>query len=161
MRSRHKSGRFMPSRENDRRQEASGRMSAFNKTQKLDESCDNDREENGEAGNSQSVMTQTEDIYTDIQDTSDRKVGRRIVEVDLLAKHLDKGCVMCSSPLQLSRIVHEKSYGLASLLHIRCSECHFVNSMPTEKRHHDKNKAKTMPVFDINTKSAGGMYALF
>jgi hypothetical protein len=146
----------MPSRENDRRQEASNRLSTFNKTPNLDErSADIDLTELGLC-NTQSVMTQTEDMSTDIQDTGDCKVGRRIVEVGLLANHLDKGCFMCSSPLQLSRIVHEKLYGLASLLYVRCTECHFVNSIPTGKRHHDKTKARTMPVFDINTKSAAG-----
>ena len=107
-----------------------------------------------------SVTTQTENINTANGTCTDKSKisGRRIVELELLGRLLDKGCLMCNTHLQLSNIVSERTYGLASMLYIRCSKCDFINTVQTGKRHYDPHKAKTMPVFDVNTKAAGGKY---
>ena len=44
--------------------------------------------------------------------------GRRIVEFCLIAERLNRGCVACSSPLELINCVKEQRFGLANVIHI-------------------------------------------
>ena len=81
--------------------------------------------------------------------------GRRIVELEVLAEALGKCCGEgCSSTLGLRNTESEKRYGSAGLLWVRCVECGPLNSIKTRKSHHVKKRA---PVYDVNTKAAGGM----
>lgn len=60
--------------------------------------------------------------------------GRRVVELDLLAEALDRGCNTCAKPLQLSRITDETVSGLGSFLYIMCSnpDCGELNICQTK-----------------------------
>ena len=60
--------------------------------------------------------------------------GRRVVELDLLAEALDRGCNTCAKPLQLSRITDETVSGLGSFLYIMCSnpDCRELNICQTK-----------------------------
>ena len=77
--------------------------------------------------------------------------GRRIVEIDVLAKELV--CVDCSELLHLKFIVDETRCGLGSFLYIQCS-CGVINKVPTGKT----SKAKHGPsIFTINVKASAAM----
>ena len=60
--------------------------------------------------------------------------GRCVVELDLLAEALDRGCNTCAKPLQLSRITDETVSGLGSFLYIMCSnpDCGELNICQTK-----------------------------
>ena len=45
--------------------------------------------------------------------------GRRVVELELLADILDRGCKVCAKPLQLSNVTDETVSGLGSFLQSR------------------------------------------
>ena len=81
--------------------------------------------------------------------------GRRIIEVQVLVDNLAKGCKMCQTPLSLSRIHSELKRGLCSIFRKYC-ECGFLNKVPTGKYHVDDSKKKPVPIYDVNTKMAGG-----
>ncbi|XP_069140965.1 uncharacterized protein [Argopecten irradians] len=87
------------------------------------------------------------------QDSSWR-VGRRIVELDVLAKGLE-GCSQCGTPLALKNTTRETRFGLGSSLHIMCTTCTCINKVPLGKKHNDVNKKQT--VWDVNSKVAIGM----
>ena len=55
--------------------------------------------------------------------------GRRVIELDVLARALDSGCSACGKALQLSNCHDETISGLGSFLYIMCSdpECGEVN----------------------------------
>lgn len=78
--------------------------------------------------------------------TNEWRSGRRVVELDVLAKLMY--CVVCRTPLHLSNTEGEKRYGLASTLYIRCMNCHVLNDVHTGK--------KSQRSFDINLKLALG-----
>ena len=84
-------------------------------------------------------------------------IGRRIVELSLLAKELDGGCTSCRKPLRLSDCREETISGLGSVLYITCGEedCGEVNVCHTSKMHRVTG-TRGRPVFDINTKLAAG-----
>ncbi|CAC5370053.1 unnamed protein product [Mytilus coruscus] len=75
-------------------------------------------------------------------------LGRRIVEIDLLA--LGMYCCICKSPLHLSNTVGEKLFGLSGILMIRCDLCDTVTDVQTGKRGPTGS-------YDINTKATIGM----
>ena len=81
--------------------------------------------------------------------------GRRIVELDVMSKHMN--CHACGNVLELSNIEEETRYGLASILSITC-ECGVMNSVPTGKSHRSSNSRRGLPIYDVNTKAAAGMY---
>nr|XP_034330256.1 uncharacterized protein LOC117690347 isoform X2 [Crassostrea gigas] len=74
------------------------------------------------------------------------KSGRRIVELDVLAKRMF--CASCNTPLHLSNIESERRYGLGSILFIRCQNnvCWALNDVKTGKR--------SQGAFDVNSKLA-------
>lgn len=78
------------------------------------------------------------------------KSGRRIVELDVLAKRMF--CASCNTPLHLSNIESERRYGLGSILFIRCQNnvCWALNDVKTGKR--------SQGAFDVNSKLALGNY---
>jgi len=78
--------------------------------------------------------------------------GRRIVEIDHLAKQLY--CNDCGKHLNLNNIVNEKRYGFGSVLMIEC-ECGSCNEVSTGKTHRTGKRGPA--VFDVNTKAALGM----
>ena len=81
-------------------------------------------------------------------------VGRRIVELECLAKGLEE-CEDCKTHLSLSNIVSEKRYGFGSLLYVQC-DCGFLNNVYTGKRHRTDKQTRGIPIYDINTKAATG-----
>ena len=78
--------------------------------------------------------------------------GRRVVDVDILAKNLS--CEVCGLSLSLTNITDEQRHGLGSYFHIRC-ECKHMNKIPTGTNH--QSKLKGPPVFDVNTKAIAAM----
>ena len=84
--------------------------------------------------------------------------GRRVVELDLLAKELDGGCKSCEKPLCLADYTQETISGLGSFLYITCGEetCGEINVCHTSKMHRANAGTRGRPVFDINTKLAAG-----
>ena len=71
-----------------------------------------------------------EKVGEDVGKGNDRRsdfelLGRRVEELDLLAKVLDDGCKACGNPLQLSNCFHERVSGLGSFLYLTCAngEC--------------------------------------
>ena len=85
-------------------------------------------------------------------------IGRRVVELDLLAKELDGGCKSFGKPLRLADCTQETILGLGSFLYITCGEesCGEINVCHTSKVHRANTSARGRPVFDINTKLAAG-----
>ena len=63
--------------------------------------------------------------------------GRRVVELDLLAKELDGGCKSYGKPLRLADCTQETISGLGSFLYITCGEetCGEINVCHTSKVH--------------------------
>jgi hypothetical protein len=87
--------------------------------------------------------------------------GRRIVELGFLVDKLSEGCSVChsSTPLNITNIVHERRYGLDSLLTIRCSLCDGRTVVPTGKRHSAPGESEWgRKTWDVNTKLALGEY---
>ena len=82
--------------------------------------------------------------------------GRRIVDFSVLVEHLERGCFMCHTPLNLAKCVKERQYGLASLLYIECTSCKELTIVPTGKRHNIG--ANGQGPFDVNTKLGVGMH---
>ena len=84
--------------------------------------------------------------------------GRRVVELDLLAKELDGGCKSCGKPLRLADCSQETISGLGNFLYITCGEetCGEINVCHTSKMHRANAGTRGRPVFDINTKLAVG-----
>ena len=84
--------------------------------------------------------------------------GRRVVELDVLAKSLDSGCKTCRNPLKLSNCQQETLAGLGSFLYINCSnsECGEINVCVTNKTHRPEGVQRGRPIFDVNTKLAAG-----
>ena len=72
-----------------------------------------------------------------IEDGSCNFRGRRVIELDVLARALDSGCRACGKALQLSNCHDETISGLGSFLYIMCSdpECGEVNVCTTNKSH--------------------------
>ena len=64
----------------------------------------------------------------------DWRIGRRIVELDVLAKNMF--CNQCSMPLLLSNTVSEQRCGLGSILQICCQNgiCNALSPVETGKR---------------------------
>ena len=86
--------------------------------------------------------------------------GRRVIELDVLARALDSGCRACGKALQLSNCHDETISGLGSFLYIMCSdpECGEVNVCTTNKSHRAAGAGRGRPIFDVNTKLAAGRY---
>ena len=84
--------------------------------------------------------------------------GRWIVELCLIAERLNRGCVACSSPLELINCVKEQRFGLASVIHIRCSAegCRATTMVQTSKTH--TGRSGTCRAYDVNTKAALGKF---
>jgi len=107
-----------------------------------------------------------EEVTKDVENANDRRSdfklsGRRVVELDLLAKVLDQGCKACGNPLQLSNCFHETVSGLGSLLYLTCAngECEEINVCRTNKTHRYGSVQRGRPIFDVNTKLAAGRLA--
>ena len=62
--------------------------------------------------------------------------GRRVVELNVLAKYLDGGCKACGTALKLSNCTDETVSGLGSFLYIACSnsDCGEINVCHTNKK---------------------------
>ena len=84
--------------------------------------------------------------------------GRRIVELDVLAKELE--CKSCGASLQLLNCFRETVSGLGSFLYITCSnsDCGEINVCHTNKVHRSSAKRRGRPIFDVNTKLAAGRF---
>lgn len=106
----------------------------------IDEDEDEDDEEEEDC-----VLEDCDDCKLVEEKTGFTIEGRRIVELTLLGKKLDEGCLKCSKKLRLSSCIGETRYGLGSQLHIMCTKCKAVNYIPTGKVH-GKN------IWDINSK---------
>ncbi|XP_061193563.1 uncharacterized protein LOC133201777 [Saccostrea echinata] len=76
--------------------------------------------------------------------------GRRVVELGVLAAHLQKGCKKCGAVLHLWDCIQERHYGLGSILYIKCTICSYISNIPIGKRH-EKN------IWDMNTKLGAGI----
>ncbi|XP_062617449.1 uncharacterized protein LOC134279113 [Saccostrea cucullata] len=113
----------------------------------IDENIDENPDENIDENDSESDKCDDEDPCT--YSTHHSVQGRHIVELDVLAEGLEKGCSSCGQPLQLTSYIGESRYGLGSLLHLRCS-CKKINYVPTGKRH-SKN------IWDVNSKLGAAM----
>ncbi|XP_022808445.1 uncharacterized protein LOC111345433 [Stylophora pistillata] len=85
--------------------------------------------------------------------------GRRVVELNVLAKALDEGSEACGTALRLSDCIKETVSGLGSLLYICCSiyECGETNIGRTNKTHRSTGTTRGRPIFNVNTKLAAGM----
>ena len=72
--------------------------------------------------------------------------GRRVIELDVLARALDSGCSACGKALQLSNCQDETSE-LGSFLYIMCSdpECEEVNVCTTNKSHRATGAGRGRP----------------
>ena len=70
-----------------------------------------------------------------IEDGSCNFRGRRVIELDVLARALDSGCRACGKALQLSNCHDETISGLGSFLYIICSdpECGEVSKCVNHK----------------------------
>ncbi|PFX14023.1 hypothetical protein AWC38_SpisGene21851 [Stylophora pistillata] len=82
--------------------------------------------------------------------------GRRVVELNVLAKALDGGCEACGAALRLSDCIKETVSGIRSLLYISWSnsECGDTNVYRTNKTHRSTGTTRGRPIFDVNTKLA-------
>ena len=107
-----------------------------------------------------------EKVTQDVENANDRRsdfklLGRRIVELDLLAKVLDQGCKACGYPLQLSNCFHETVSRLGSFQYLTCanSECEEINVCRTNKTHRYGSVQRGRPMFDVYTTLAAGMLA--
>lgn len=80
--------------------------------------------------------------------TDDWRVGRRVVELGVIADHLQQ-CKHCGLPLSLHNTINIKTYGLGSVLKVLCTNksCGNINAIPTGKQHDHK-------IWDVNTKLA-------
>ncbi|CAC5360207.1 unnamed protein product [Mytilus coruscus] len=80
--------------------------------------------------------------------TDDWRVGRRVVELDVIADHLQQ-CKHCGLPLSLHNTINIKTYGLGSVLKVLCTNksCGNIKAIPTGKQHDHK-------IWDVNTKLA-------
>ena len=67
----------------------------------------------------------------DKKESEKRVSGRRLVDIDVLAKYLK--CSSCDKTLSLSNIINEKRYWLNSIFSIKCESCHALNKVPTSK----------------------------
>ncbi|CAC5378782.1 unnamed protein product [Mytilus coruscus] len=79
--------------------------------------------------------------------TDDWRVGRRVVELGVIADHLQQ-CKHCGLPLSLHNTINIKTYGLGSVLKVLCTNksCGNINAIPTGKHDHK--------IWDVNTKLA-------
>lgn len=84
---------------------------------------------------------------------SNLKVGKRIVDIDVLANNLI--CKVCETILSLKEIKKELRAGLHSTFSIECKKCGVLNIVDTGKLHVSKNKGRHA---DINTKCVLGMF---
>ena len=75
--------------------------------------------------------------------------GRRVIELDVLARALDSGCSACGKALQLSNCQDKTISGLGSFLYIMCSdpECGEVNVCITNKSHRAAGAGRGRPIF--------------
>ncbi|XP_056005159.1 uncharacterized protein LOC130050140 [Ostrea edulis] len=73
------------------------------------------------------------DEYDENKETFELFQGRRVVEFSILVDHLQRGCFLCHTPLDLVDCEKERRYGLASLLYVRCSKCDELTIIPTGK----------------------------
>ncbi|XP_048771783.2 uncharacterized protein LOC125677692 isoform X2 [Ostrea edulis] len=101
--------------------------------------------------NSEDPLAQV-DEYDENKETFDLFQGRRVVEFSILVDHLQRGCFLCHTPLDLVDCEEERCYGLASLLYVRCRKCDELTIIPTGKRHNIGQNGQGP--FDINTKLA-------
>ncbi|XP_070538473.1 uncharacterized protein [Ptychodera flava] len=97
----------------------------------------------------------SDDVFAE-PEYDDWREGRRIVELDVLAKGLEH-CFHCSLPLSLSSCVGDKKFMLGCMLYIQCDNpaCAAINYVPLGKRHKDPNTKGV--VWDINTKLGAAM----
>jgi RNase P subunit RPR2 len=79
-------------------------------------------------------------------------VGRRVVELDTLAKAL--WCTACDIPLSLRNLEKETQMGLASILSVRCRDCLAVYTVHTSKKVPNLNGSKSL--YASNCKAALG-----
>ncbi|XP_076082639.1 uncharacterized protein LOC143053746 [Mytilus galloprovincialis] len=79
---------------------------------------------------------------------TDWRIGRRVVELGVIADHLQQ-CKHCGLPLSLHNIIDIKTYGLGSVLKVLCTNksCGNIKAIPTGKQHDHK-------IWDVNTKLA-------
>ena len=77
------------------------------------------------------------------------KVGRRVVELEVLAKGMY--CCSCKCPLHLTNTVGQRLYGLGGILMIECELCQTVTDVHLGKRGPSGS-------YDINTKASMGRY---
>lgn len=94
-----------------------------------------------------------EDSFVPDENTYDWRVGRRIVELGMLADGL-RACKLCQFPLQLHNCISEKKFGLSHILNIKCENCELINDVATGSRHRTE---KGGLAWDANTKLAAGM----
>ena len=96
------------------------------------------------------------DTHTDEGSVTNWNVGRRIIDIGVLANGLKAchQCQLCAQPLHLSNCVGETRHGLGGFLHVQCgySACGLVNKIPTGSRHGK--------IWNVNTKLASGKHTI-
>ena len=97
----------------------------------------------------------TSDAVSLETETSFPVTSRKIVDVQHLAHTLQRGCLICESPLQLINIETEVRRGLGCIWYVRCP-CGGMTPVKTGPQHTSDSQAKKIPILDINTKCATG-----
>lgn len=127
----------------------------------MDETCDTDCDipvhiDHGYYGIQEEVIVcgdeVDEDSFVPDENTYDWRVGRRIVELGILADGL-RACKLCQFSLQLHNCISEKKFGLSHILNIKCENCELINDVATGSRHRTE---KGGLAWDANTKLAAG-----
>lgn len=72
-------------------------------------------------------------VEPNIPDSEINFKGRRIVDIDIMAKNLF--CRQCSQRIFLENISNEKRHGALSTFQIKCLQCHAVTNVISGKTH--------------------------
>ena len=92
------------------------------------------------------------EMEVDNERNEDWKNGRRVVELEKMAKEMF--CDICNQWLHLKDTVKESRYGLGSVLRVKCSACGSVKKLNLGKTNDDGG-------FDVNRKAVIGKKIFF
>ena len=82
----------------------------------------------------------------------------RIVELWLIAQRVDQGCLACSTHLEMIHCVQEERFGLASVIHIRCSAGNWATSTVETLKTNSGQQNETRPACNVSMKVALGKF---
>lgn len=104
-----------------------------------------------------------EEFVTERENIPSWKVGRRIVEWEVILKNLRfcQACGLGPVPLTYESVKGELQKGLGGYLYVECSyhDCRHINIAAYGKTHRDPTKSgHGMPSFVVNTKLGTGMH---